>query len=329
MNEADHEARWNKNALEIQAAAATWIERRESEDWQESDQAALDAWLAEAPTHLVAYLRADDVWNRANRLRALNGPARSETASAIARSIRPAVLKIAAGFAVVLLIGAGAASYFSIPKQETYATTIGGHETLTLDDGSLVDLNTNTVVRVAYSATQRNIWLDKGEAYFRVVHDAAHPFVVTLGDKRVVDLGTEFLIRRDSERMEVSLLKGKARFEGASSSPQSRPMTLTPGDVVTATATSVSLTEKATQDLTNQLGWRRGMLVFDRTTLADVASEYNRYNRKKIVIADAVTARFTISGTLPTNDVGAFARVARKFFNLRVEQLGNEVVVSR
>jgi transmembrane sensor len=125
------------------------------------------------------------------------------------------------------------------------------------------------------------------------------------------------------------LLKGKARFEGVLGSPQSRPMTLTPGDVVTATATSVSLTEKATQDLTNQLGWRRGMLVFDRTALADVANEYNRYNRKKIVIADAATARFTISGTLPTNDIGAFARVARKFFNLRVEQLGNEVVVSR
>lgn len=329
MNDADHETRWNKNSLEIQAVAAAWIERRESEDWQEGDQAALDAWLAEAPTHLVAYLRADDVWNRANRLRALNGPARSDAYSGYIRSLRPMIFKIAGAFAAILLIGAGAAGYFSIPKQETYATTIGGHETLTLDDGSLVDLNTDTVVRVAYSAVQRNIWLDKGEAYFRVAHDAAHPFVVTLGDRRVVDLGTEFSIRRDSDRVKVALLKGKARFEDAAGVPQSRPITLTPGDVVTATANSVSLTEKPTQDLTNQLGWRRGMLVFDRTALADVASEYNRYNRKKIVIADAVTARLTISGTLPTNDIGAFARVARKFFNLRVEQLGNEVVVSR
>jgi transmembrane sensor len=77
------------------------------------------------------------------------------------------------------------------------------------------------------------------------------------------------------------------------------------------------------------LGWRRGMLVFDHTTLADMAGEYNRYNREKIVIADATTARLTISGTLPTNDIDAFTRVARKFFNLRVEKLGNEVVVSR
>jgi transmembrane sensor len=329
VSEAEHEARWNKNSLEIQAFAATWIERRESDDWREADQAELDAWLAESPAHLVAYLRADDVWGRANRLRALNRPGRSNPDGTDRKSFKLPFLRIAAAFVVILVIGALAAGYFALPKQQTYATTIGGHETLTLDDGSQIELNTNTTVRVAYDSSQRNIWLDKGEAYFHVAHDSAHPFVVTLGNVRVVDLGTKFLIRRESDRVEVALLEGKARFEDSVGSPQLRQTTLTPGDVVMATANSVSLVRKSPQNLTNQLGWRRGMLVFDQATLADVAGEYNRYNRQKIVIADAATGRLTISGTLPTNDIGAFTRVARKFFNLRVEKLGNEVVVSR
>jgi ferric-dicitrate binding protein FerR (iron transport regulator) len=71
------------------------------------------------------------------------------------------------------------------------------------------------------------------------------------------------------------------------------------------------------------------MLVFDHATLADVANEYNRYNRTKLVIAGNDARHLTISGTLPATDLGAFARLATKFFNLRVQQRESEIVVSR
>ena len=71
------------------------------------------------------------------------------------------------------------------------------------------------------------------------------------------------------------------------------------------------------------------MLVFDHATLVEVASEYNRYNRTKLVIAGAEAQRLTISGTLPATDLGAFTRLATKFFNLQVEQHEGEIVVSR
>jgi transmembrane sensor len=127
----------------------------------------------------------------------------------------------------------------------------------------------------------------------------------------------------------VALVEGKARFDDALNPAPSQQTVLTPGDIITATADSVSLKRKTNQDLSNQLGWRRGMLVFEHATLADVANEYNRYNRTKLVIEGAQTQALTISGTLPATDLGAFARLATKFFNLRVEQREGEIVVSR
>ena len=64
-------------------------------------------------------------------------------------------------------------------------------------------------------------------------------------------------------------------------------------------------------------------------TLADVANEYNRYNRTKLGIAGNDARHLTISGTRPATDLDAFARGASKSVNLRVERHEGEIVVSR
>ncbi|HSZ73536.1 MAG TPA: hypothetical protein VK779_01860, partial [Rhizomicrobium sp.] len=83
------------------------------------------------------------------------------------------------------------------------------------------------------------------------------------------------------------------------------------------------------QVLANDLAWRRGVLVFEDTTLADAAQEFNRYNSEKIVIADLHSARLKISGILKVNDLAEFMRMARNFFDLRADRRGNEIVISR
>src|SRR6185437_5151276 len=320
MSSSNEELRWDQNSREIQARAAAWIEERESEDWSEGRQKEFDTWIAESPAHLVTFLRAETVWKHADRLRALSrsGPMKPNAVGASTRKMT--FLKIAAAFAVASLAGVGVVTFFQDSKAQIYSTTIGGRETLTLDDGSQIELNTDTSIRVAYEGGHRNVWLDKGEAYFNVVHDAARPFVVTIGEQRVTDLGTKFLARRDGNQVQVALIEGKARFDTALDLARSQETVLRPGDTVTATAHSVSLDRKTNQRLANELGWRSGMLVFDHATLAHVATEYNRYNRTKLVVAGAAAQRLTISGTLPATDLGAFTRLATKFFNLRVEQ---------
>jgi len=328
MSNPQEERRWDKNSREIQARAAAWIEERESDDWTGVHEAEFGTWIAESPAHLVAFLRAEAVWRQADRLKALSNP--SPMKSKNGKPGRKAALyKIAAVFAVIALTGAGTLALFQAPDAQTYTTPVGARETLTLGDGSQIELNTDTTVRVAFDGASRNVWLDKGEAFFNVIHNASRPFVVTLGDKRVVDLGTKFFIQREDGRVQVALLEGKARFEAAINSAQPQQAVLTPGDTIVATADSVSLQRKSNQDLSNELGWRRGLLIFDHASLADVAREYNRYNRTKLVVEGSAAQRLTISGALPATDIGAFTRLATKFFNLRVKQHEGEVVVSR
>ena len=106
-------------------------------------------------------------------------------------------------------------------------------------------------------------------------------------------------------------------------------MLLEPGDVAVATDRRISISKRTSPQLVRDLGWRRGVLIFDNTTLADVAAEFNRYNRQKIVIADAQVGRLMIIGTFPSNDLQAVINTAREVFNLRVSQQGDRIRISR
>jgi len=150
-----------------------------------------------------------------------------------------------------------------------------------------------------------------------------------IGNRRVTDLGTAFLIRRDESRMEVAVVQGRVRFDAPNSTAAKQTAMLTAGDVVTAAGDTMSSVRKSSQALANELGWRRGVLVFDNTTLAGAIEEFNRYNRQKLVITDPAAARLAIVGTFPIKDVSAFTDAAQDIFRLRVENRGSEIVISR
>ena len=314
----------------VDANAALWLARREHESWNDADQAALDAWLSEASLHKVTYLRLRDAWTRADRLAALRGPGGAQKAHEVHKqkgltTIRIAIICVAA---VALASAAGLYLYISYPRDTTYATPIGGREVVALFDGSQVELNTDTVIRVSANTQNRFVTLEKGEAYFQVRHDAQHPFVVDAFGHRVTDLGTEFVVRGDANRIEVALVEGRARID-STSNVAAHSVILAPGDVATATGASIAVTKKQETSLADQLAWRQGLLIFDNTTLSDVAAEFNRYNKRKVIIADAATARLSIMGKFPVNDVSLFGRVAKAVLGVRVEARDDEIVISR
>ena len=125
-------------------------------------------------------------------------------------------------------------------------------------------------------------------------------------------MGTQFLVRNRANNFEVALIQGRAAFD----SNGTHQTSLTPGDLLVATADSVSMTQMSARQMSDMLAWRKGLVVFHQTPLAAAAAEYNRYNRQKIVIADADIGQLAISGTLPANDPDEFARVAQNFFHL-------------
>jgi transmembrane sensor len=328
MSDAYSEDRlMESDAKSVRARAAEWHDRRERDDWNEEKQVALNAWLAASPAHMVAFLRVDSAWRRADRLSALHLSSQdSEPTSR--RWIRLGFIRFAAGIGAVAVLGIAAASYFSKPHEQYYETAIGGHKMLALDGGSQIELNTNTALRVSLSGGQREVWLDRGEAYFQVKHDAMRPFVVMVAGHRVTDLGTKFAIRRDTGSVRVAVMQGRVGFDRASSSAQ-RPATLTQGDVLVATGTAISVTRKQADRLIAELGWRRGMLVFDNTTLADAVAEFNRYNSSRLVVVDRQAARIPIDGKFRTNDAVAFTFLVQGVLGLRVAKRGDETVISR
>ncbi|HSZ73895.1 MAG TPA: FecR domain-containing protein [Rhizomicrobium sp.] len=312
-------------ADDIKRHAAAWLEQHDSGDWSDEDRTQFDAWLNTSADHRVEFLRVQAAWDRSERLSVLRSADIGETASR-SRMIGKKIFGVVAALAVIAAIGWGTKAYLSRENYTTYATTVGGHETLALDDRTKIELNTDTTIRVSDDAQERKVILDKGEAYFQVTHNAARPFVVLVGDSRVTDLGTKFFIRRDSTKLEIGVMEGRAGFESAD---QAKPTILSPGEVAVANGDSIAVKKSSQTAIKNALEWRRGVLVFENATLAQAAAELNRYNHEKLVIADSAAAKLTFGATLPTTDVNAFTEVAKEVLGLRVEKRGDAIVISR
>jgi transmembrane sensor len=314
-------------AADIQAA--DWLlARRTEENWSEQRQEELDTWLAKAPENLLAYWRLEAAWTRAERLKALR-PSMRQSDKSPANKSRFRLLQAAAFLGIAVLAGVFGFNRSSQPSTKSYITPVGGQLTVALKDGSKIELNTDTVLRISADASRRAATLEKGEAYFEIKHDASRPFTLVAAGHRITDLGTQFSVHREGDRVQVALIDGSARVEEIGEGKSRRSRVLSPGDVAVATPTSLSVTRRPELEVKQTLSWRHGVLVFDNTTLANAASELNRYNREQIIVSDPSVARLTIGGTFPDNDVQAVINVAHQVFGLKVERNGDEISIHR
>lgn len=314
-------------ARDVERRAAAWISRCEQRELSGEELAEFDAWLAESLAHRVAYWRLNAAWSRTKRLAALRLPLSEQGESAASRRPWRIFGRVAAGIAVVISLVAGGAFLIAKPDTQAFATAVGGHKILKLADGSWIELNTDTQLRTSVNSHFRTVWLDRGEAYFQVRHDADHPFTVMVGDRRVTDLGTAFTVRRDSDDLKIAVVQGRVLFDTIDRAKT--PTLLAEGDIAIAHGNSLSVTKKDIRNLVNETAWRRGVLVFDRVTLAAAAAEFNRYNREQLVIVDDKAAHRTIGATFPIHDVDQFVDVTQEVLGLHVEKRGDRIVISR
>lgn len=349
------------NASDIERTAADWLVKRTSGTWTEQQQTQLEAWFDASLSHRIAFIRLEAVWNQSGRLQAL-GPAaasgsapprgawldtgslpiapaseeRDEQRSPVpAASMRGRYFALAASV-VVLVMAASFAAYWLWPAGERYITRVGAIDTVPLTDGSRITLNTDTQVRVALKATERLIELDRGEAYFEVAKDRARPFIVRVASKRVIAVGTKFSVRRDQDDIQVIVTEGTVRFEAtedadASANSQAvRAELLTEGAIALSRAGSVIVQRESTDQLRDHLSWRSGYLVFRDTPLAEAVAEFNRYNRRKIVIEDPAIAGIEVGGNFKSDSTDVFLWMLRNAFAIDVDAgAGAEDIVLR
>jgi len=314
---------------DIEARAAEFLLRRRFWDWSDAAESELDAWLADSVAHRVTFLRLEAGAMRAERLAALRPPRVERPAPRDSgerwRFVRR-YTAFAASTVLVLVLGFSVARYVLQPSVHAFATDVGGRALLKFADGTQMELNTDTAVRYSMTTAERLVWLDKGEAYFTVSHDSAHPFTVVANGHRITDLGTEFLVRSDTNDLEIALVKGRAQLR--SEDHQARIATLTPGDDARATSTAIFIVKKTPQQLTDALAWQHGELVFHDTPLAEAVRQFNRYNRAKLILSDATVAGLKIGGAFKTDNVDDFLRLAQVVLKLHVQRVGNNYMLS-
>jgi transmembrane sensor len=313
-------------------AAAAWVLRRDGGDWSDRDQAALDAWLAESDGNKAAYWRLDHSWREADRIGSLGIASTAPVRSIQARRLwRP----VAMAASIALAVGIGAIRVAEDDaatgsRAAPFATPLGAHRTIPLADGTDVELNTRSAIRASVTKAERRVWLDRGEAFFQVAHDPDHPFVIFAGAKRITVLGTKFSVRRDGARTTVSVLEGRVRIDDAGSpmDASANSTTITGGTLAVSDGASTIVTQGSRSRVEDALAWRSGMLKFDHVPLSDVAREFNRYNRRQIIVNDGAAAAIPIGGVFQASNIDAFARLLRDAYHLKITENSGQILIS-
>lgn len=329
----------------LEAQAAAWIARLDRDPPSESDLAEFAAWRALSPLHRQAADRMSGLWSD---LDVLAGQAEAlEIATAPRGQAAPGrTLWRLAGLAAALLLVVGmglAAARFYLPVTHIYDTGVGGQRTVNLEDGSSIQLNTDSQVEVRYTPRSRDLRLLRGEAYFEVAPNPRRPFSVYAGQDVVRAVGTAFVVRLKQEGVEVTVTKGKVQVSTLAQSAGTdtldriaatprRPLSLvsaTDGGTELALVSRSSLVaqvELSPPDVSRKLAWRQGMLIFNGDDLASVVADVSRYTDVRIEITDPALKTLKVAGYFKVGEVDPMLEALESGFGVKVERVGEKYV---
>jgi transmembrane sensor len=195
---------------------------------------------------------------------------------------------------------------------------VGQQRNVTLIDGSIVTLNTNTILETDLTRRVRQLYLRKGEAHFQVAHDRSRPFLVHAGDAVVRAVGTEFKVRlRTDQHVDVVVNEGRVEVQAPAIPQQApdvrnRPASLTTvralsaGEQFSTASADYAIVPVSQQQLSSELAWREGAIIFDGQPLSQAVSEIERYTDARIVVSDSRVAALRVGGRFRTDDVQGF-----------------------
>lgn len=301
-------------------AAAHWVARMDADNWCAADEQALQRWLAEDGARRGLLLRTQATWLAADKALAAPAAPPLEEAGVFTGAPRWQRRAVLGGLAAASVAGIAGLSRLFTPET-SYATGLGEIRRVPLADGSVMTINSGSALKVRMDARSRLVELSHGEAWFEVAKDAARPFIVSAARVQAQAIGTAFSVRMRDAGVEVLVTEGivETRCETPRGEVAASRTRLTAGQraVVTENA-AVHYEADKPSSVDRALAWRGGMIDLEGETLAEAAAEFNRYNERKIVIADAQIGSEQLDGIFRINDPEGFANAVKTGLNASV-----------
>lgn len=310
--------------------ALTWVARLRSDSVGEADLADFADWLGFSDKHQQAWNEALDAWETLGVI--ANMPldqlfaddAQGDKKHSFLGNLFSGIWKPLTAFTATAVIALGLIMVVKEDRQY-YDSGVGQYQQITLQDGSVIELNTDTAVAILIDENSRDIELLRGEAFFTVASDKTKPFIVSVGNAKVKALGTAFNIYRQTEQQSVvSVVEGVVRVSEISgtsiSAPQSKVLLANDRVLV---GESTGLSEPEASSLEQVTAWRNGQVLFDKASVAEAIVILNRYLERKIVVAGRVSSTHRISGVFSIREQSETLNAVAQAFDLALVSEGN------
>ncbi len=320
----------------IAETARTWVVRLASGKMGADEVAALRAWLDADPRHReefeaarrlwqdVAPLRDDFLFMPTGELAAAGGDGLTRDGAprrGWRRALRIGALAAAAMLATVLLGGDWATRL-----RADHRTAKGEQAKVTLPDGSVAHLNTDSAIAVDYSGDARRVELLRGEVLFQVRPASDRPFHVGALRGTAKALGTVFAVRRREGAAAVTVVEGRVAVDAPGAAPERREL---------GAGRQVRYREGRPPDRVQQVdvaavtAWRRGRIVVDKRPLSEAVAELDRYFPGRILILTDLTGAEPVSGVFDVNRAASAVTALARTHGLAVTRIFGRLLILR
>jgi transmembrane sensor len=331
---------YTDDALDEQAAS--WL-CEQAEGFSPGRAQAFAEWRGRNSRHADAVARVERTMAILAELPAVRAPLEARWGRAGEKAPRGG--RLVRFFMPVSLAGLAAASFVGAVAwwggahrtrtSEHYEANAGAQRRVALRDGSTVDLNTGSEMRVQITGRERRVALGAGEAHFQVMPDAARPFVVTAGGVSVRAVGTAFSVRLADDAVDVLVVEG--RVEVTRQSPQwqdapERPV-LGAGERARVSRANPAIVPKIEKvdaaSLRTMLAWQEALTSFADVPLRELVFQFNRRNETQLVLEDPELGERRVGGMIALDQVEGFVRLLEHDGDVVAERQGSGKIVLR
>jgi transmembrane sensor len=334
---------------DIQQQACEWISRLDR-GLKSDEEQDFSNWISTSKTHQKYLFEVAQTWDDLSVLHELSGLSPLKNKQVSHRNVfsYKTRIAIAASFALMLIsclaLIVNTQLIYSVadPSQLVFETrtSIGENRILSLTDGSVIHLNTDSVVSVNFSDTRRDVKLLRGEAHFEVAHDAQRPFIVIAGDNTLTAVGTAFNVQiTNAHQLELLVTDGKVLVKNKQ---QNYPISAAPtvshsaaeiselmvaGQKALITQQSIQQLNLSNEQIQTDLAWQQGMLVFHGEPLIEALHEISRYTSISFTLADEQVKKRRVAGYFKAGDIQGLLFALENNFNIVYTKLDDQTIV--